>query len=491
MAHMNQTVSRNRQTKKIDKITIILLVAFIVMAIITAVAMFNLAKNMISSWTMTNIEGIPVSPNAGSEGNVTGGGEEVNMPSGPLQPAGGPTPEPWDGKSRVTILLMGLDYRDWEAGNVPRTDTMMLLTMDPINHTAAMMSIPRDMWVLVPGFDYNKINTAYYYGELYNLPGGGPALAVETVEQFLGVPINYYAQVDFAAFVRFIDEIDGVKITPSEDIDIDPIGRDADEHLKGGETVTLNGELALAYARARYTNGGDFDRAQRQQEVIMAVRDRILEFSMLPKLITKAPKLYQEIASSVRTNLGLEQVIRLAQFAINIDRSKIESYVIDASCVQFGTSPDGLDILIPIPDKIRLLRDEAFTSGSAVAPVAVVSETAAEPDPYGLVKDENARISVQNGSWYSGLAGSTANYLQGLGFNVVEEANAEATNITTIYVYNGKPYTIQAIFDIFENAGLNEPRIYNRTDLTGQLDLSIVLGSDWANYVQNNPLPEN
>ena len=132
---------------------------------------------------------------------------------------------PWDGVGRVTILLLGLDHRDWEAGNeYSRSDTMILLTLDPLTRTAGILSVPRDLWVAIPGFKHGKINTAYYLGDAYNLPGGGPGLAVKTVEQFLGVPINYYAQIDFGAFVRFIDEIGGVKIDVPEAITIDLLG---------------------------------------------------------------------------------------------------------------------------------------------------------------------------------------------------------------------------------------------------------------------------
>ena len=76
-------------------------------------------------------------------------------------------PDPWDGKSRVNLLLMGLDYRDWQAGDIPRTDTMILFTLDPIHNTAGMISIPRDLWVPIPGFEYDKINTAYFLGEAW------------------------------------------------------------------------------------------------------------------------------------------------------------------------------------------------------------------------------------------------------------------------------------------------------------------------------------
>ena len=166
---------------------------------------------------------------------------------------------------------------------------MILLTLDPLSRTAGILSIPRDMWVAIPGFQHGKINTAYYLGDAYKLPGGGPGLAVDTVEQFLGVPVNYYAQIDFQAFVRFIDEIGGVKINVPETITVDLLGSGVatKKTLRPGVQV-LPGEWALAYARARNTGGGDFDRAKRQQQVILGIRDRILSFDMLPLLITNA-----------------------------------------------------------------------------------------------------------------------------------------------------------------------------------------------------------
>ena len=84
--------------------------------------------------------------------------------------------------------------------------------MDAATNTAGILSLPRDLWVNIPGYGYGKINTAYYLGDAYDEPGGGPGLAIATVEDFLGVPINYYAQIDFSAFERFIDEIGGIEI---------------------------------------------------------------------------------------------------------------------------------------------------------------------------------------------------------------------------------------------------------------------------------------
>jgi LCP family protein required for cell wall assembly len=205
--------------------------------------------------------------------------------------------------NRVSLLVMGLDYRDWQEGEgPPRTDTMILFTVDPIHRTAGILSIPRDLWVNVPGFEYGRINTAYQLGEAYQIPGGGPALAAQTVEELLGVPVDYYAQVDFGTFVRFIDEIGGIKVEFTETTKLDPLGDGNTKRFKPG-VYNLPGDLALAYARLRKTEGGDFDRSQRQQQVIMGAQ-QILDYELLPSLMSKAPVLYNELSSGIRTNLA-------------------------------------------------------------------------------------------------------------------------------------------------------------------------------------------
>ena len=203
-----------------------------------------------------------------------------------------PTPDPWNGTNRVTILILGLDYADWQSEDrlgPARSDTMILLTIDPGSMTAGMLSIPRDLWVTMPGIlGYHKINTAHRFGELYEMPGGGPGLASRTVEQLLGVKIDYYARIDFYAFESFIDELGGIEVNVPEEIKVDPIGEHNTVVLKPG-TQLLDGPTALGYARNRYTADGDFDRSARQHQVIMAIRNRILSLNMLPMLVYKAP----------------------------------------------------------------------------------------------------------------------------------------------------------------------------------------------------------
>ena len=476
---MAQTQFRSMATprrKRIDRLTLILAALFLIVAVITAFVAFSVVKNIVLSWTMTPIDGISI-PNPSQPTQVDGQGTPIPADV-PLQSASGPAAQPWDGTSRVTILIIGLDYRDWEAGGPPRSDTMMLLTLDPLSKTAGMLSIPRDMWVNIPQVNtYAKINEAYRYGEAYNLPGGGPGLATETVHSFLGVPINYYAQVDFYAFEKFIDELGGIDVTIDSDLTVDPLGRNADGssntvYLKPGVNH-LNGATALGFARMRYTAGGDFDRASRQQQVILAIRDRVLNLNMLPTLIAKAGNIYTDLAGGIKTNLTLDQALKLALFAQQIPPDKIRKGVIGPpDQVEFAKSPTGLDILIPIPDKIRLLRDEIFTTGGPAGPAAVNQDAAA------LMKAENAKVSFQNGSTTVGLATQTSDYFKNLGVNVTQTGNADrAVTNTQIYIYNGKPYTAAYLAKIMK---VPSSQIINQYKPDGDADIMVVIGQDWA-----------
>jgi LCP family protein required for cell wall assembly len=385
---------------------------------------------------------------------------------------------PWDGAGRVTILVLGLDYRDWAAGEGPsRSDTMILLTLDPLTKTAGMLSIPRDLWVSIPGFQHGKINTAYYLGEAYKLPGGGPGLAVKTVEQFLGVPINYYAQIDFGAFVRFIDEIGGIKIDVPAPIKIDLLGGGPEtiKRLKPGVQV-LPGEYALAYARARNTEGGDFDRAERQQQVILAIRDRILSLELLPTLIQKAPTLYQEIASGVKTNLSLDEAIKLAALAQSVPDENIQKGVIGTKQVLFGFSPDNLSILIPLTDKIFVLRDQIFTT------FGLGPETPG--DPQQQMGAESAKIAVYDGTGLGDLLNRTVEYFRTQGANVVASSPANQAYVNSMIVdHTGNPHTLKYFVALM---GIPASNIHSQFDPNSPVDVEIFLGSNWAS---NNTIP--
>lgn len=457
-----------------DRTTRIILAAMLLLALVGAFFSFRTARNVVATNQTFSLPGDPVintEPVTVDTGEVS-----VDPPeSGFVPSANLPQPDPWDGISRVNLLLLGLDYRDWEAGETPRTDTMILLTFDPINNSAGMLSIPRDLWVPIPGFDYNKINTAYYLGEVYNIPGGGPGLAMQTVEQLVGVPIQYYAQIDFQAFVDFIDHIEGVRLTFEEPMVLDRRGKWNTVTIEPG-VITLPGEYALAYVRARSGEGADFSRAQRQQELILAVRDRILEFDMMPKLVANAPQIYSDLSAGIHTNLTLNEIIKLGWSALEVDQENITSRVISNEYTTMAKSEDGLDILRPVPDKIRLLRDEMFGNGDILGPVS-------QGEMSEIIAEEGARVSIRNGSSHAGLAAQTADWLREQGFNIVEETNAEYTVYSQIYVYNGTPYALKFLA---ETAGITSLNIYYYDDVDIGFDIVVVLGDDWAN---NNPMP--
>jgi LCP family protein required for cell wall assembly len=324
--------------------------------------------------------------------------------------------------------------------------------------------------VAIPGWSHGKINTAFYLGDAHKLPGGGPGLAVKTVEEFLGVPVNYYAVIDFAAFVRFIDEIGGVKIDVPEEITVDLLGDGSStiKKLKPGVQV-LPGEWALAYARNRKTANGDFDRARRQQQVILAIRDRVLRFDLLPTLIQKAPTLYQELSSGIRTNLTLDDAIKLALLAREVPQENIKQGVLGIGYMVFGRSPDNLSINIPIPDKVNLLRDEIFTTSGAAGPLTPGST------PQQMAA-EGATVAVYNGSRVSDLGQRTADYLSRQGAQVVQVSDAsQAYGATTMVAHTGSPYMLKYLAGLFS---VNESRIKLDYNPDSPVDVELYLGYD-------------
>ena len=459
-----------------NRLRIVLLVAFIIAAILTAYLTFVVVRDFVTSWEITSLPGVSI-----HNATATPNEEGVIVDSiTPLQSPSGPTPPAWDGAQRVTLLLMGLDYRDWVSGEgPPRTDTMILFTIDPINRTAGMLSIPRDLWVSIPGYSYGRINTAYQLGEAYKLPGGGPGLAIETVEELLGVPIEYYALVDFYAFERFIDEIGGVKVTIPEKINVDPLGDDNVKTLRPG-VQTLSGELALAYARARKTEGGDFDRAERQQQIIMGIRNQVLRYNILTTMIGKAGLLYNELSSGVHTNLNLDQALKLAWLASQIPVENIKKGIIGPpDQVSLAVSPDGeQQVLKPITENIRLLRDEIFTESGPTSPMG--GDMSVEEQ----IQAEGARIAVLNASYTPGLASRTSEYLTSLGLNVTVTDNAQNASTYTEIIFNrGKPYTVSYLVELMN---ISPFRIRYFNDPTSEVDITLILGDEWAN---NNPMP--
>ena len=389
--------------------------------------------------------------------------------------------EKWDGKNRITCLAMGLDYRDWVANEgAPRSDTMMLLTYDPVTKEAGMLSLPRDLWVAIPNHGYGRINTAYSMGEGEKLPpsngypGGGPGLAMKTVELFLGVKIQYYAVVDFYGFSDFIDAIDKLAINVRQDIWVDPLGPGNTVHLMAG-VQDLDGPTALAYARYRYTNGGDFERAQRQQDVIFALHKQISW--QLPELLTtKFDAVFASIQRAIKTNIPLSDLIKLAGTAAEINPYNVKRAVIAPPYqVEYGKTSDGTqDILIPIPDKIREARDSIFLSG---VNVVQVSDEYTRED---RVKDEAAKVTLINGCYDVDKVNKTVQFLHQYGIQVVSIAAGNHGYSNSMTIVTGKPYTAQFLK---ETMNIPTSGVSLKYDPASETDLIVNITDSWCNAI--------
>lgn len=279
-------------------------------------------------------------------------------------------PKAWNGKERVNILLLGIDQREGEKESTFRTDTMIVLTIDPISLDAGLLSVPRDTWVEIPDYGYfDRINTANVVGDTKDYPGGGSALARKAVEQLLGVPIHYTARMNFTAFETLVDAIGGIEIDVDRDI-YDPkyptsnFGVETFMLSKGLQT--LDGATALKYARTRHNlENGDFDRARHQQEVMLAVREKMKRPEVLASLITRGPDLIERLSAAIKTDMTLEQAQELMSLVLQIDRSKIRFAVLDGTYTTLTITPDGAAVQVPIRPKISQLRNEFFRISGA------------------------------------------------------------------------------------------------------------------------------
>lgn len=265
---------------------------------------------------------------------------------------------------RVSVLLMGIDQRQGETG-VFVTDTMILFSMDPVGNTAAILSVPRDLWIEMPGLGRSaRINSANIVGDEINYPGGGgPAYAVRVVEQVLGInKIDYYMLINFEVFTTLIDAIGPVEVCPPETIHDDqyPDGSYGyiTVHFDPG-CQDLNSERLLQYARVRHSDS-DISRSSRQQEVILAVRQKVLTLGGVIDLLPQAVNLWESAQANIRTNMTFENLVSLARKAEQIPSENIRQGQITFGEVELSLTPDGDQVLIPIGTDVRLLVEDLF-----------------------------------------------------------------------------------------------------------------------------------
>lgn len=307
-------------------------------------------------------------------------------------------PEPFAGIDRLRLVLIGADDRPHEVG---RSDTLMVMWINPGTKRAAIMSIPRDLRVSIPGYGVTKINHAYAHG--------GPELTVRTVAELLGIPIDGYVKVDFQGFVQAVDTLGGVDLLV-EDVEGKGRGMNYDDnwgnlhiHLTPG-WHHLNGYEAMGFCRYRKSNtpglgDGDFRRAERQQQFLRAMVEQKLRVQNLPQLL----KAGREIMQCVETTLSWRDCVDLVRLLKSMEPTAIKT------------------LLIPVHDAPDNGGYYCTTTEDDVRNTLADIESHLEG-----IGDDAWRVAVLNGSGVEGLADRTATALQKAGFDVVSTGEADS-----------------------------------------------------------------
>ena len=301
-----------------------------------------------------------------------------------------------NGQETVNFLLIGSDRR---PGGSFRTDTMVIAILRPNEKQVSLISIPRDLWVSIPGWENQRINTAYQHGISVGYPGGGPGLLKDTILYNLGIRIDHTAMVEFDGFRQIVDTLGGVEVPVSCPYTdwrlIDPSYDPNNEnnwylYTTGPGVVHMDGDLALWYARSRQKSN-DFDRGRRQQEVLRSLFTQALQAGTL----TRIPELYNDLKSTVETDLGLGDVLQLAVYAPKMTNADIRSYYIRPPYVSSWITDAGAYVLLPNEQVLQQMLTEALSPATQI------------------VEKQSTVIDVMNGTSISGyetLAATRLNY---------------------------------------------------------------------------------
>jgi LCP family protein required for cell wall assembly len=378
------------------------------------------------------------------------------------------------GGGRINVLVMGLDRRPYEGNAATRTDTMFVMSIDQSSKTARGLAMPRDLYVDIPtkggGSFKERINTAYEYGENGGYPGGGPASVKKTVENLLGIKVNYYVLIDFGGFKQLIDLLGGIDVEVDSSTAVnDPFYSDTEKLgdyypcVFGVGVHHMNGTDALCFARSR-RNSDDFGRIQRQQRVIFAAIEKATQLKMLsdPRTLINMWKNYK---STVQTDVSDLQIPGFAKLASGMTSSSVSFLQLGPATTSY-TTPEGAAVLLPSKEGIKQIVNALFSDHN--------------------LEQEHAMIEVQNGTDKQGLGQKVADQLGSVGFSqaALKVANAAEANHakTEIIDFSGKRYTAEKIASVLGVSAKDRVRAATVTDAAlrtvPQADIVVIVGSD-------------
>jgi LCP family protein required for cell wall assembly len=281
------------------------------------------------------------------------------------------------------ILLLGFDRSKGWTG---RTDAILVSALNYTTGHIGVISIPRDLYVDIPGLSPGRINTVFRVGNRELGPGKGLAALKRIIKRDLGIPIKYTVAIDFRGFAKIVDALGGIEVdircpiedcflTENEEEPCIPLSLTAGTHH-------LDGATALLFARSRHGRA-DSDRARRQQAVLVGLKNRLKR----PGILTKLPKLWLELSRYVATDLDLKGMLRIATLAAGTTKDSIHGLVLRPPIVESRRTPDGKQVVELNPKAFRSAKAKLFTA----PPPGKRKRTACPPADVGLHWRERVR----------------------------------------------------------------------------------------------------
>jgi LCP family protein required for cell wall assembly len=373
----------------------------------------------------------------------------------------------------INVLLLGIDARPGEK--LGRTDTIIIVSVNPAQQYVTMLSLPRDLWVYIPGVNrFDRINTADILGSRYGL-GQRVDLLAETIRYNLGIPVSYYAIVNFNGVRDIIDRVGGIEVLapcPLYDVfpDLPPGQNDIITDTVQLASVptgtidiptpglyTLDGKHALWYARSRYSTS-DFDRARRQQNVLRAVWAKI----KAQGLVTQLPSLWNELNSLVITNLTLNDVIYLAAFGLQLDDTALKQRAVNGAVLESFTSETGAAVLRILPDRVPLVIHEAFA-----------------PPLTNVAAQNSAQVEVLNGAGRASYDRLAVDRLTSNGFAVSSFGPAAHVVTRTQLINFGATTKGSRLNQLVRLFNIKPDQVIAQPDAASPIGFRVVVGPDF------------
>jgi LCP family protein required for cell wall assembly len=359
----------------------------------------------------------------------------------------------------ISIVVLGSDRRpEWTEWH---TDAVQVVSIQPRQGVVSMLSIPRDLYVYVPGFDMNRINMADFFGETYGHEGGGLGLVRETLLYNLGIRVDHLVRTDFDGLIGIVDAVGGVDVPVHCPISdhwpyLDENGEYPIVSLEPG-VHHFDGEHALWYARSRLTSSV-FARASRQQQVLQSLWRKGRDEGVL----SQAPALWEQMRDIVETDMALADVLDLASLAIALAEQNVRYYAIGVDEVEPWTTPYGGAVVLPRWDEIEPILTEMMA-----------------PVPEARMGRSYLAVEVWNGTHNQDWDRLAVDRLQQIGFPaLVGEADRRDYAETSLIVFGGHAKGSGAEY-VQQEFGLSLDRVIYAPEESSEVGFRLIVGADY------------